>query len=142
MPRSFFGILLTLLSGAGLLSAFSAPYPVSYSGGVGQEIHTRLTLLGPSVYTYDEWTHAGYTVHDSGHYELRNQRLLLTSIRTVHQRTLWKRVNGHRKLTDDAPKHHPLFRRTIARWTADTVLITKRRVLVNQEFDVFLVKDK
>ena len=102
----------------------------------------RLTLLGPDAYTYNEWTHAGYSVHDSGHYTLRNQRLLLTSIHTLHKRTIWKRMKGRRRLMDAAPKYRPLFRHTTAQLNADTILITKRRVLVNQEFNMFLVKDK
>ena len=142
MRRSFFTTFLTLLPNVWLLSASTVSYPTSYRGGVGRVIHTTLTLLGPNVYTYDEWTHAGYSVHDSGHYEVRNQRLLLSSILTVHEtRNNWKRVNGHRVALPDAHIYGRLFRHTTAHLDADTIVIKKRRVLYNRGFHMYLVKN-
>ena len=136
-------ILLVLLPHAWLVAAPPVAYPLSYSGGVGRTIFSKLTLLSPVTYTYDEWTHAGYAVHDSGHYEARGQRLRLSSTHSVHKTTNnWQRVNGHRMALPDAVTFKPLFRRTSAHLNVDTVVITKRRVLYNQEFNMVLVKDK
>lgn len=142
--RPFTLSCLVLLASAGVWAAGPAVYPVTYSGGVSRIIFTDLTLLDAQTYTYDEWTHAGYSVHDSGHYRLRGCYIVLSSVATVHEkRNRWhRRANGRRLNLPDTLTYGWLFRRTKARLDADTVIITTRRVLVNKEFGMFLVKRK
>ncbi|MBT9392761.1 hypothetical protein KLP40_06260 [Hymenobacter sp. NST-14] len=133
--------ILTIAFCAWPTPVIRAAYPISYKGGVGREIYTSLVLLGPNIYTYDEWTHAGYSVHDSGYYEMRKQRILLSSIRTVHETSnRWHRVNGRRRPLADTLTYGQLFRHSATRLDADTLIIKKRRVLYNDEFDIYLVK--
>ena len=134
-------LFLVLLASAGVWASNPVVFPVTYCGGVGRTIYTTLTLYDAQTYSYDEWTHAGYSVHDSGHYRLTERRLVLSSLATVHrERNRWRRLNGKRVNLLDTLTNGLLFRHTKAHRSADTVVITKRRVLFNKEFGMFLVK--
>jgi hypothetical protein len=143
MLRSLFCTCLTLGLSAWCGWASPPPYPISYQGGFRRTIYTTLTLLSPTCYTYQEWTHAGYSVSDSGCYTLRHQgqRLVLSSSQTVHlTRGNWKRVKGRHVALPEARNSRRLFRHTRAQLNADTIVIKRRRVLYNREFHMYLVK--
>ena len=78
-------LFLVLLASVGVWASDPVGYPVMYFGGVRRTIYTTLTLHDAQTYSYDEWTHAGYSVHDSGHYRLTERRLMLSSLEGVRE---------------------------------------------------------
>jgi hypothetical protein len=134
--------LLLGLLGLPALMAGRAAYPVQYSGGFYRSIYVTLKLHSDRIYTYHEWTHAGYSVRDSGTYVREQQYLVLTSYKTTHSlRRAYKRRGKKRVPLPARKAARKLFVRTRALVNVDTILIKKRRVLYNRELGYYLAKD-
>ena len=54
-----------------------------YAGGRNGYWRHSLTLFDNSGYLYTEWIHIGYSLKDTGNFELKNGKLILNSIETV-----------------------------------------------------------
>ena len=135
-------LLLLLLCPVGLGATGFPTYPVSYSGGVDRTIFVELTLRPAGTYIYTEWTHAGYSVYDSGRYQLHPRYLSLTSVKTIHQTTNnRKRVHGKTVPLPDQESYRALFRHTKVLVNSDTLVMQKRHVLYNKGFTMYLQKD-
>lgn len=124
-----------------LVSGSKSKFPAKYSGGLYRTIFVRLELKDKKTYIYSEFTHAGYSVKDSGTYRVKDTVITFNSIRTLHQmRQRGKRMaNGKYFVPPDSINHQKLFVQQKCLIRADTISIDERNVLINEEFGFNLV---
>ncbi|MBH8567774.1 hypothetical protein KB206_02695 [Microvirga sp. STS02] len=116
-------------------------FPTEYSGGLPRIIFVDLILKNKNIYTYSEFTHAGYSVQDSGTYRLKDTTIIFHSIRTIHkmQKRRKRMTNGKYSLVTDSINYRKLFVNQKCSFHADTIVVWQRNVLVNKEFSFSLV---